>query len=180
MSTSNSVKLEGPRLRMRLIEPQDGAYVYELRTNPNYNLYLSAITGSVADQEAWITRYKTREASVEEYYFVIERHDGTRCGLVRLYDFESDHFTWGSWILDTNKPAKAALESAVLVYRFAFEHLKCARAVFEVIRDNEHTLHFHRRFGASETGQDDVNTYFEYTAEQFTRDQPQHLQALSS
>ena len=52
---------------------------------------------------------------------MIERKDGTRCGLVRLYDFDVESFTWGSWILDESKPRKAALESAVLSLAIGFE-----------------------------------------------------------
>ncbi len=44
-----------------------------------------------------------REAYLRELYYVIEGKDGTRCGLVHLYDIGADSFTWDSWILDHNE-----------------------------------------------------------------------------
>lgn len=163
-------EVRGWLLRLRLIEPDDAAYVHALRTDARYNTHLSQVSGGVEDQRAWIEAYKAREAAGHEFYFVIERLDGVRCGLVRLYHIAADSFTWGSWILDENKPPKAALESAILIYRLAFERLDIPRAVFEVMRENTHTLTFHRRFGASEIGADEHHLYFEYDREQYRRD----------
>ncbi|MDB9817229.1 hypothetical protein OAB75_00505 [Amylibacter sp.] len=110
---------------------------------------------------------------------MIERKDGTRCGLVRLYDIEAESFTWGSWILDQNKTRRSALESAVLIYQVGFARLECARAVFDVRNDNIHTLAFHRRFGAHEVAWDELNVYFNYEQSQFVADQTHYLKKLS-
>lgn len=178
--TLRSKDMEGPNLRLRLITPEDARYVYALRKNPTYNAHLSEISGTVADQVAWIKAYKIREAAGLEYYFVIERNDRIPCGLVRLYNFTADRFTWGSWILDHNKPPKAALESALLIYQVAFEGLGVADAVFEVRKENMHTQAFHRRFGAQQTGEDETNCYFIYTYKQFADDKAKFLRALES
>lgn len=169
----------GPRLRLRLVTAEDADYIHGLRTDPTYNTHLSTVTGTVEDQRRWIEAYKAQEAAGKEYYYVIERRDdGQRCGVVRLYGVEGDHFTWGSWILDANKPPKAALESAVLIYEVGFHHLGLSQAIFDVRRDNVRTLAFHRRFGASETGRDDVNVYFDYTRARHDADREQQLAVL--
>ena len=170
--------LDGPQLSFRLVEPIDAAYIYALRRDPTYNTHLSAVTGTILDQANWITRYKDREAQGLEYYFVIDRRGLGPCGLVRLYDITQESLTWGSWILDHNKPPKAALESAVLIYRIAFDGLGLTRSDFEVMHENEHTIAFHRRFGAMETGQTDSHVQFVYTAEQFAKDQAGFLELL--
>lgn len=157
----------GKRLRLRLVTPEDAAFIHGLRTDPAYNQHLSAVTGKVEDQRAWIASYKAREAAGEEFYYVIERLDGVPCGTVRLYGITVDSFTWGSWILNADKPPKAALESALLIYDIGFQRLGLARAVFDVRADNERTLQFHRRFGAQETGSDPENQYFELTRDRF-------------
>ena len=110
---------------------------------------------------------------------MIERKDGTRCGLVRLYDIEAESFTWGSWILDENKPPRAALESAVLIYDVGFDGLGCSCAVFDVRSDNTHTLAFHRRLGAHEVASDELNVFFNYTREQFDTGRTHHLKQLN-
>jgi RimJ/RimL family protein N-acetyltransferase len=159
--------------------PEDAPYIHRLRTDPANNTHLSRVNGTVADQRAWIEAYKVREMAGEELYYIIENSDGTSCGVVRLYEITRDSFTWGSWILDRNKPAKAALESAVLIYRIAFEKLGLERAVFDVRRENSRALAFHSRFGATETGQNDENCYFEYRRDRFLQDYNAHLSAIT-
>ena len=175
---SSIARVEGPSLTLRLIQPEDAADVHSLRNNPAYNTHLSTVTGTVDDQRTWIKDYKSREAHGQEFYYVIERKDGTRCGLVRLYDIEAESFTWGSWILDEKKPRKAALESAVLIYTIGFDGLACDRAVFDVRNDNIHTLAFHRRFGAHEVASDELNVYFNYEQSQFAVGQTHYLNLL--
>ncbi len=156
------VRVEGPNLALRLVALEDAEYIHGLRVNPTYNQHLSEVCGTAEDQRAWIERYKSREAALEEFYYIIERLDGTRCGTVRLYDIKDDCFTWGSWILDENKPRKGALESAVLIYLIGFELIGKKRAVFDVRNDNTHTLDFHLRFGAKKTHTLDADSYFSY------------------
>ena len=173
-------RIDGTQLSLRLVVPEDARYIHGLRTDPSYNQHLSAVTGSVEDQRIWIENYKVREEVGVEYYFVIERLDRERCGVVRLYDIQNDSFTWGSWILDANKPSKAALESAILLYQFGFEILGLDKSVFDVRRDNKKTLAFHLRFGAVETGSDDINHYFEYTRNQFMLDKSSYMNFLNT
>ena len=159
--------ITGNHLRLRLVTPEDAAFIHGLRTDPAYNLHLSPVTGTVEDQRTWIEAYKTREAAGEEFYYIIERHDDVPCGVVRLYDITEETFTWGSWILNQDKPPKAALESAILIYDIGFFTLNKSCAVFDVRADNERTLRFHRRFGACGTGSDTENLYFELSRERF-------------
>lgn len=170
--------IEGPSLVLRLITPDDAAYVHGLRLDPAYNAHLSEVRGTVEDQRVWIEAYKAREAAGQEFYYIITRSDGTRCGTVRLYDITGDSFTWGSWILDRNKPPKAALESAVLVYEVAFKVLGIERAVFEVRMDNLNTLAFHRRFGATETHRTDHDIFFTYPRARFDADRDGYFALL--
>lgn len=168
MST-DIARVAGARLDLRLVGVDDAAYIQNLRTDPRYNAHLSAVSGTVQDQASWIASYKEREATGQELYFIMERKDGRQCGTVRLYEITAESFSWGSWILDENKPAKAALESAMLVYRIAFNRLCLMRAVFDVRRDNVRTLAFHDRFGATRVREDDLNVYYVFDRETFER-----------
>jgi RimJ/RimL family protein N-acetyltransferase len=171
--------IEGPRLRLRPVVPDDAAYIYALRTDPRYNTHLSPVAGGVEQQRKWIERYLDREAQGREIYFVIERRsDAQRCGVVRLYDITEQQFTWGSWILDENKPSKAALESAVLSFGYGFDVRVVEKAAIDVRRDNGRALNFYRRFGMKETYADDINIYFEYPREQFFADLPRFQRLL--
>lgn len=166
-------RTKGVRLSLRLVEPDDAEYIFRLRSDPKYNTHLSEVTGDIDDQRAWIERYKKREAAGDEFYYVIERlSDGVACGVSRLYDIEGDRLTWGSWILDGNKPSKAALESAVLSFKLAFEELNARVALVDVRKDNGHTIAFCRRFGMDEASEDRDYVNFECRRERFERDEP--------
>lgn len=179
MIQTDTNKIEGVRLALRLAQPSDASYIYGLRIDPTYNRYLSEVTGTVQDQEDWLRRYKEREARGSEYYFVIERlADAQPCGLVRLYDIEGDQCTWGSWILDHNKTPKAALESAVLSYVFAFEHLNLSKALIDVRLNNDRSLRFQYRLGAVEIRRDDRDIFFEYSRTRFLADKEMHWTAI--
>lgn len=160
-------EITGQRLRLRLVTLKDALFIHGLRTNPAYNRHLSPVTGTVEDQRAWIVAYKAREAAGEEYYYIIERLDGVPCGVVRLYGITEDSFTWGSWILNADKPPKAALESAVLSFSIGFGTLGLKRADIDVRKGNAKAISFYRRFGMVETGSDPENLYFELTRSQF-------------
>ncbi|WGT51489.1 GNAT family N-acetyltransferase [Thioclava nitratireducens] len=173
------LEVSGVRLKLRLVRPDDAAYIHALRTDAAYNAHLSAVTGTVEDQRHWIEAYKRREAEGVEYYYVVERlDDARRCGLVRLYEIENEHFTWGSWILDKNKPSKAALESAVLSFGIGFGQLEKTVAKIDVRQENSHATTFYRRFGMVETGRDMLNIYFDYTRERYETDREEHLAVL--
>lgn len=161
-------RVEGWRLALRLVRPEDAEFIHGLRTDPDISRHLSPVTGTVEDQRRWIEAYMAREvAGAECYYLITRRDDGRPCGTVRLYGITEQSFTWGSWILSADKPPKAALESAVLVYTIAFDHLGLERAEFDVRIDNERTLAFHRRFGATETHRDGRDVFFRLTREEF-------------
>ena len=160
----------GCRLKMRMVEPSDARFIHALRTDPTLNRHLSAVTGSVADQQAWIESYKAREAEEREFYYLFERlDDGRACGVVRLYDIAPDQFTWGSWIMAANKPAKGALESALLSFEMGFEHLERPLALVDVRRDNGHALAFYQRLGMREIRRDEQDIFLHYTREQFSQ-----------
>lgn len=167
-------RIEGYRLCLRLVTPEDAAYIHGLRTDPVFNRHLSSVTGTVADQRAWIESCKAREAAGQELYYVVEKTDGTRCGVVGVYDITTESFTWGSWILDHNKPAKAALESALLSFGVGFERLGLSTAFLDVRLDNENAVAFYQRLGMTNIGVDAVNLYFKYNRNQFLQAEDAH------
>ena len=120
-------------------------------------------------QKEWIKKYKTDEAEGTQYYFIIERLDGTPCGTVRIYDLKEDSFCWGSWILNENKTRYAALESAFLVYQFAFENLNFKKSHFDVRKGNDRVISFHEKMGAIKTGETELDLLFEIEKEAVSR-----------
>ena len=155
------MNLEYKTIRLRFVEPDDAEFILQLRLNDRYNKYLSKVSGDIAEQRAWIENYKKDEAAKLQFYFIIERLDGTPCGTVRIYDLSQDSFCWGSWILNENKTKYAAIESAFLVYRYGFEALGFHKSHFEVMKENSGVIKFHQRMGAVKVGEDESNYFFE-------------------
>lgn len=155
--------LESKSIRLRFVEETDAEFILKLRLDEKYNQFLSAVTADLQSQKDWIKKYKNDEKDKKQFYFIIERLDGTPCGTVRVYDLKQDSFCWGSWILNEDKTRYAALESAFLVYKFGFEVLGFKKSHFDVMKGNERVISFHKKMGAVQTGEDEQNYYFEIT-----------------
>ena len=54
----------------------------------------------------------------------------------------------------------AAMETAVLIYEFAFNTLGFRKSEFEVNKNNEKVVSYHKKSGAKIIGEDDINYYF--------------------
>lgn len=152
-------------IQMRLVEENDAKFILKLRLDGRYNQFLSDVNPDLQAQINWIREYKSDEKRKKQFYFIIERLDGTPCGTVRIYDFHQDSFCWGSWILNEDKTRSAAIESAFLVYEFGFDELGFVKSHFDVRKGNERVISFHRKMGAQQTGEDELNYYFEITKE---------------
>jgi len=135
----------------------DATFILSLRTNPEKAKFLSPVSGALHDQIKWLERYKE---STDQLYFIIE-HESQSIGTVRIYDPRGESFCWGSWILNENSLAHAAIESALMVYRFGLECLGFKSAHFDVRKENRKVWQFHERFGAVKVGEGKNDYYFE-------------------
>jgi len=159
--------LKAKTIKFRLAEPDDARFVYSLRINKKLSEHISKVTGTALQQREWLEAYKLRENSGSEAYFIIERLDTSiPIGTVRLYGFVgTEKFCWGSWILNENKTRTAAIESAYLVYKYAFEYCGFELAYFQVDKNNELVISFHEKTGAILVSEDDVNKNYEFTSD---------------
>jgi RimJ/RimL family protein N-acetyltransferase len=149
---------------LRLIQDSDVDFLLSLRLNQNLNSYLNQVNDDKEQQLNWLQNYKQRELNGGDYYFVIVDKQLGDIGLVRVYDIDyaNKSFTWGSWIIrEENRPKYAAIESALLVYEFAFNELNLSLAKFVVDNNNLGVIKFHNRFGAKYLFTDEVNNNFE-------------------
>nr|WP_281388644.1 GNAT family N-acetyltransferase [Litorivivens lipolytica] len=130
---------------MRNAVISDSEFILSLRLDPDKGRYLSATVPSLVEQEAWMQKY---EKSCDQAYFIIQSKDGRRLGCVRMYNPSGKSFEWGSWLMISGAPPFAALESALLIYRYAVD-LGFEEARLEVRQDNVSVWKFHENvFGA--------------------------------
>jgi len=155
-----AARVMGKTLAFRDAGPQDAAFILSLRTDPEKSRYLSATPADVAAQRAWLTRYAVAD---DQAYFIID-YQGAPVGTVRLYDAREYSFCWGSWILADGRPQQAAMESALMVYAYALDHLGFTAAHFDVRKGNERVWQFHERFGARRVAETELD--YLYTLDQ--------------
>ncbi|CAM3365495.1 N-acetyltransferase domain-containing protein [Bordetella sputigena] len=153
----------GKSIRLRLAALDDAGFILDLRLDTSLNEFVSHVAADVEKQAQWLNDYKIREASGSEYYFIIEDLSRRPLGTVRIYDYQGDSFSWGSWMLIPSAPRNAAIESALLIYELAFGELGFNRAHFDVRKGNERVVAFHQRFGAYIVGETESDYFFEYS-----------------
>lgn len=162
--------LESNTIFFRLVELNDASFILGLRKDSTYNKYLSNVSDSINAQNEWLTEYKKREKISAEFYFIIcLNNEKTPIGTVRIYDFKKDSnsFCWGSWILNENKTKYAALESALLIYDFAFDKLRFAQCHMNIRKNNEKVITFHKRFGVEIVGETELDLLGLYKKETY-------------
>jgi RimJ/RimL family protein N-acetyltransferase len=120
----------------------DAGYIVDLRSRAGK--YLNRVTGTIEQQTAWLHAYFAR---AHDYYFVVETIDGRhREGLVGLYDVRPGVAgEWGRWVLEP--ASNAAVESALLIYRFAFEELSLEQVCCRTLCTNAKVVAFHDSCG---------------------------------
>ncbi|QIR75449.1 GNAT family N-acetyltransferase [Sulfurospirillum diekertiae] len=154
--------LVGKNIIMRTVEVEDAEFVFTMRQNKTKTKYLSVVTGTIETQKEWIINYKQRENQKEEFYFVIESKDKEKLGLVRIYDFQHNSFSWGSWLIKEDAPKTTAIESALQIYEFGFYELNFENSHFEVQKRNDKVIAFHQRFGAKIIGENGSALLFDF------------------
>ena len=149
-------------ISVREVSLSDASYILKLRLDHSYSKYISKVNNEVSTQENYIRQYlESNNKSRESFYFILTNTATEKpCGTVRIYNFKDDTFEWGSWILDNNKTMYAAMETAVLIYEFAFNTLGFSKSEFEVNKNNKKVVSYHKKSGAKIIGEDDVNYYF--------------------
>lgn len=164
-----NLNLRTKHTSFRFAKPEDADFIYSLRVDERLNEFISKVQGGVEVQRRWLQEYKLRETLEQEYYFIIMRNDNDQpVGTLRLYGITDDkQFCWGSWVLNENKTRTSALESAFLLYKFAFEVKGLSKSYFQVDKNNIRVISFHEKLGATFLFEDDINFNFEYTYEAF-------------
>lgn len=176
----NNNYLKSKTIHIRLAEVSDAKFIYSLRINESLNKHISKVDGTVEDQVAWLEKYKEKESAELEYYFIIGRNDNSRpIGTVRVYGITGDNcFCWGSWILNSEKTHTAAIESAYLLYKFAFEEKHFQSAYFQVDNENTQVISFHKKTGAIFVNKDEINENFIYTNDCYNKFKNRYLKIL--
>jgi RimJ/RimL family protein N-acetyltransferase len=142
ITLKHDIHIKGFAFRLRPIALSDAKFIVELRNDSTLTKYLHPISPLVKDQEAYLENYFTREG---DYYFVIERMNPE--GLIALYNIDKNakKAEFGRWVL--RRGSQAAVESALLLYQVAFNHLNLERVYCHTIKENHKVVSFHNSCG---------------------------------
>lgn len=149
-------KIVGKKLILRNVCLEDAQFILDLRVDPSKSKFLNQTSSQIEDQSEWIRRY---ENSNDQAYFVIE-NAGEKIGTLRFYDPREYSFCWGSWILKSNSPWDAAIESALMAYAYAIDVLDFKNAHFDVRKENVAVWKFHESFGANRVRASEADFYY--------------------
>jgi RimJ/RimL family protein N-acetyltransferase len=169
-------KISGMGISLRNATPEDAAFILSLRIDERLNKYISAVSGELSQQVAFLERYAEKS---DEAFFIIESSDGEPLGTIRLYDRQGDSFCWGSWIVKPDAPARTGTKSAILVYIYAFEHLGFAASHFDVRQSNVNVWRFHEKTGAQLVRETELDRFYVFPQAQWAVT-CQHYQELIS
>jgi RimJ/RimL family protein N-acetyltransferase len=154
-------RVVGSNVVFRNATKDDAEFIVGLRTDPEKGKYLSPTSTDISLQVVWMEKYANDNSQI---YFIIEDMRGERFGTVRLYDAQGDSFCWGSWILREERPSEFALESALMVYRFALD-LGFSESHFDVRKKNQRAWQFHERFGAIRVKETEEDYFYRVSSE---------------
>lgn len=160
-------EISGSRLLFTDVTVADAEFILDLRLDSRRNAHLSPVIPELDAQRRWIENYGRSEG--QAYFIIRTAAEREPLGTVRLYDQQGDSFSWGSWILKPDAPNFAAIESALMVYRYALDHLGFSAAHFAVNKPNTSVWGFHERFGAVRTAENESEYFYSITAESIER-----------
>ena len=141
-------RVEGFGFRLRPVCDGDAVFIVSLRSARGK--FFQKGSQNEDEQLRWQKEYYGRP---NDYYFIVEKKKSDEpVGTVAIYDVDetAKKAVMGRWIIAKHSPA--AVESAWLIYRFAFEELGLKSSHTLTVRENASVVSFHSSCGMSQTG----------------------------
>lgn len=143
----HNLKLEGEAFALRPVELDDSDFIVEQRNDPRIQRFINRGARDVGEQQAWLNEYFERPG--DYYFMIVDRRTGAREGMVAIYEVDEEQriAEWGRWVV---RPGSlAAVESALLMFRIAFEQLGLEMVYSRTVCDNKAVASFHDSSGVT-------------------------------
>lgn len=168
--------ISGKTINLRDIEESDAKFTLDLRCDENKSKFLHKTQNDLEKQIDYIKKYKNKH---NEWYFIIESKSGEPLGTVRIYDvIDNEDFCWGSWLIKNGAPTTTGIESALLIYEYAFYQLGFTKVHFDVRKDNNSVRKFHERFGAKKISENDLDVFYKYSKDEYENIRNKYLKFI--
>jgi len=153
----------------RLVEEEDHEFIFLLRSDKELGRHLSRTREDPDSQRIWIREYKLRERSGDEFYFIsLDPVSGERLGVFRLYNFNKNEFSTGSWLYKRGLKNQSILGN-ITGKEIGFDFLQFDKCRFDVRKENATILAYHRLFNPVQVDEDDLNIYFVLSKDNFEK-----------
>ncbi len=179
MNSDQKIVIKSDEIKLRLIEKSDSKFIIDLRTDAKLGKNISWTSSKIEEQINWIEKYKKREAEGKEFYFIFEDASGKPWGTIRLYSFEKESFTVGSWICLPNNKDKIAIKAWLLCVDFAFETLEFNECLFDVRKKNIGVLYYAYLYKPELIKEDSLNYFFSLSKEKFYKNREKVIHLLT-
>lgn len=133
----------GKYSKLRSVEIDDAEFILSLRLDDKLNRYINKVDNDINRQKEWIKLQQKRKG---DYYFIISDLNNHPLGTISLYNIKDENAEFGRWVSKGNMIVN--IESAILIYEFAFENLKLDLVYTNTMAENKQVVNFHKRFGA--------------------------------
>ena len=148
--------IEGKTIDFRDALVDDSKFILSMRLDPILGKHLSKTSSSISDQMNYMKKYQNCN---DQAFFIIKNKESKRLGCVRIYNPEGFCFEWGSWLLVKGASPQVALESSLMIYKYALK-LGFTHSIISVRKGNETVLGFHQKiFGAKQIDETSID-YF--------------------
>lgn len=141
--------MTGAAFCLRPVTLDDARAIVELRRESERTQYLHPVASDPQLQREWLERYFERAG--DWYFAIVRKASGDVEGFVGICDVRLDAGRrigeWGRWILRGG--SLGATESALLVYRAAFNELGLDLVYCRTVADNAPVVAFHDRCSPS-------------------------------
>jgi len=166
------------QIKPRFVEKEDAAFILKLRTDSKLGRYLSATVNNVKKQEEWIEKYKEREHSKQEFYFLFENKE-IKFGVSRIYNLDAVSFEAGSWLFSQKSPEGVSILADLFTRDFVFNNIPSMEFCrFEVRKENKPVVNYHKRFNPELFNEDNLNFYFRLNRDNYFKFREQLLSLL--
>jgi hypothetical protein len=133
--------VEGKTVDLREAVDGDAGFILSLRGDGKLNRLMHPVPQDVARQVAWMQEHR----GPGNMYFIIQGKDGTRYGTMRMHDGCAESFWIASWILTSNAPHMAPVESFFRTVDYAFRTYGSPHLLVRITKENTKVMKFYER-----------------------------------
>jgi len=148
--------IKGKTIDFRDANVEDSKFILSMRLDPILGKHLSKTSSSINDQVNYMKRYQNCN---DQAFFIIQNKDSKPLGCIRIYNPDGTCFEWGSWLLVKGALPQVALESSLMMYKYALK-LGFTHSIISTRKKNKTVWNFHQKIFSAQVIDETSIDYF--------------------